>query len=387
TLGFAHNFAASADGRMSVMDYPHPTLEETNGTISLENAYATGIGEWDKVTVAYSYSAIPPETDASNFLKGILREAQQRGLHYISDSDARAAGGAHATAHLWDNGENAATELNRVLELRASAIQNFSQDNIRNDEPYTVLEDVFVPLYFYHRYQMEAASKMIGGLNYTYAVKGDDQLIVETLDRTTQIMALEALLKTMDASSLAIPKDKLKLFPPRAYNYNRSRESFKSHNGVAFDALAAAETAADLTLSFLLHPQRANRLVHQKALDSDNLGLAEVLDQLYEQSFSSSSDRKDSYHQEIDQVVQYRIIQHLFNLATHKNTIPQTKALAYQTLQKIHDQAANSSGANAAYIIYQIENFKRKPEDFKVMPSLKIPDGSPIGSTNCYTHE
>ena len=49
TLGFAHNFAAStyAD-RASVMDYPAPMTKITDGRIDLSDAYAVGIGEWDK---------------------------------------------------------------------------------------------------------------------------------------------------------------------------------------------------------------------------------------------------------------------------------------------------------------------------------------------------
>ncbi len=96
----------------------------------------------------------------------------REGLQFISDSDARAAGGAHASAHLWDNGKNAAEELERIMDVRQKAIENFSLDNIRTGEAFSVLEDVFVPLYFFHRYQTEAAVKLIGGLNYTYAVKG-----------------------------------------------------------------------------------------------------------------------------------------------------------------------------------------------------------------------
>ena len=47
TLGIAHNFAASEYGRESVMDYPHPFITLKNGKISLEDAYATGMGKWD----------------------------------------------------------------------------------------------------------------------------------------------------------------------------------------------------------------------------------------------------------------------------------------------------------------------------------------------------
>jgi hypothetical protein len=382
TIGFAHNFAASADGRKSVMDYPHPTLELKNGEVDFSNAYATGIGEWDKVTVQYSYTEIPAGVDEKSYLKNILSTSQRNGMHFISDSDARAQGGAHAKAHLWDNGNDAATELEDMLKLRKQAIANFSVDNIRSDEAYSVLEDVFVPLYFYHRYQTEAAVKMIGGLDYTYAVKGDGQTIVEAIDNASQHRALQTVIKTLDPRTLAIPEDKLALFPPRAFNYGRGRESFKSNNGVSFDALGAVETAADMTLALLLHPHRANRLVHQKAIDSKSLGLDAMLSELFDAHFLSAKGR-NSYEEEIQHVVQYRILQHLFNLATHGQSIPQTKAMAYKTINDVYEHTPFKKDANAMYMKQQIDAFKAKPELFKVMASPKIPDGSPIGTTTC----
>ena len=214
TLGFAHNFAASTNNRASVMDYPHPYIQLTDGQLDFSAAYDTGIGDWDKVTVAYAYSDFGEVADETAALNAILEKAHQEGLRYISDQDARPQGGAHVAAHLWDNGGNAADELLRVLEVRETAIGNFSIDNIRTNEPLTVLEDVFVPLYFFHRYQTEAAVKMIGGQNYSYAVKGGPGIVVSALPKGQQQAALDAVLRTLDAEHLAIPGSVLELFPP-----------------------------------------------------------------------------------------------------------------------------------------------------------------------------
>ncbi|CAN0363174.1 unnamed protein product, partial [Ectocarpus sp. 4 AP-2014] len=215
TLGFAHNFAASTNERASVMDYPHPKFTIKDGKIDFSGAYDQKIGEWDKVTVAYSYSEFDANTDEKEALNKILSDAQQKGLRYITDSDARPQGGAHSLAHLWDNGKNASDGLNDLLEVRKMAIANFSADNIRSNEPYSVLEDVFVPLYFFHRYQTEATVKLIGGMDYNYAVKGDGQLISKVIDKKQQEEALKTDLKTLSPEVLAIPEDKLMLFPPR----------------------------------------------------------------------------------------------------------------------------------------------------------------------------
>lgn len=378
TIGFAHNFAASPNGRASVMDYPHPTLRLKNGEVDFSNAYATGIGEWDKVTVAYSYGIVPDGVVEKEYLNTILETAEKKGLRYITDSDARARGGAHYKAHLWDNGGNASSELEDLLKLRKQAIANFSVDNIRTNEPYSVLEDVFVPLYFYHRYQTEAAVKMIGGLNYNYAVKGDSQLEVsEVLDVKAQQQALATVLQTLTADELAIPEDKLALFPPRAHGYNRTRESFKSKTGVAFDALGVAATASDMTLSLLLHPERANRLIQQKALDSKQLGLQEVLQELIDETLMSKE--KNPYKKEVQNTINYNVVKHLINLYVHPSSIPQTKATAKYMLRSIVKSSLGSSNIHDMDIRDQIEKVIDKPETFKALSSPKIPDGSPIG--------
>ncbi|MEP0264037.1 zinc-dependent metalloprotease [Dokdonia sp.] len=378
TIGFAHNFAASPNERASVMDYPHPTLSLRNGEVDFSNAYATGIGEWDKVTVAYSYGIVPTGIEEKRYLNSILETAEKNGLRYITDSDARAQGGAHYKAHLWDNGTNANEELENLLALRKQAIANFSIDNIRTNEPYSVLEDVFVPLYFYHRYQTEATVKMIGGLDYNYAVKGDEYLKVsEVLDVKQQEKALATVLQTLTADELAIPKNKLALFPPRAHGYNRSRESFKSNTGVAFDALGAAATASDMTLALLLHPERANRLVQQKALDTKQLGLQEMLEELVEGTLKNKE--KNAYQKEVQNTINYNVIKHLINLYVHPKSIAQTKATTKYVLRSVVKSSLNSSDIHDININDQIEKALNKPEMFKALPSPKIPDGSPIG--------
>ncbi|MFC0604361.1 zinc-dependent metalloprotease [Winogradskyella pulchriflava] len=380
TIGFAHNFAASTNNRASVMDYPHPQITVKNGKIDFSNAYAVGIGDWDKVTVAYSYSEFNDNTNEKEALNNILKKAQDDGLRFITDSDARAAGGAHALAHLWDNGKTPAEELNAVLQLREQAIENFSKDNIRSYEPYSVLEDVFVPLYFYHRYQVEAATKVIGGLDYNYAVKGDGQLITKSVNAKLQSETLEAILKALSTKTLAIPKDKLELFPPRAFGYNRSRESFKGKTGVAFDPLSAANTVSDMTLKYLLHPQRANRLVLQKSLDDGQLSLEDVIDALVKQTFGKTE--KDAYLSEIQQQINVNVLKYLMNLATNDESYFQTKAIANKA---IRDIAQKNMGMNAVQYQYNlmIKEFYEHPEKFKIETSPKIPDGSPIGSDVC----
>ena len=380
TIGFTHNFAASANNRASVMDYPHPQISVTNENIDFSDAYAVGIGDWDKVTVAYSYSEFNNSTNEKEALNKILKAATFTGHRFISDSDARAAGGAHATAHLWDNGKTAAEGLEDVLALRKQAIGNFSKDNIKSYEPYSVLEDVFVPLYFYHRYQTEAATKVIGGLDYNYAVKDGVEFTVKRIDAKEQRETLNVLLETLSAETLAIPKDKLELFPPRAFGYGRSRESFKGKTGVSFDPFSAANTASDMTLKFLLNPQRANRLVLQQSLDSKQLSLEELLNSIIENSFNKSYN--DTYLGETQYQINSNVLKYLMNLAVNDQSYFQTKAIVNKKISKLARQFLNLEPANMQYG-NMIKEFYEHPEKFKLEVSPKIPDGSPIGSNIC----
>ncbi|RMZ50715.1 DUF5117 domain-containing protein [Flavobacteriaceae bacterium PRS1] len=379
TLGFAHNFAASTNGRASVMDYPHPLVTVNGNNIDLSNAYDTKIGAWDKVTVAYSYSEFDSNTNEKAELNNILDKARTDGLRFISDSDARPQGGAHVLAHLWDNGKTASEGLEDILRVRATAISNFSEDNIRKNEPYSVLEDVFVPLYFFHRYQTEAAVKVVGGLDYNYAVKGDGQFTTKAVDANTQRETLNVILKTIDAEVLAIPKSKLNLFPPRAFTYGRSRESFKGKTGVGFDALSVTSTASDMTLRLLLNPERANRLVQQKSLDNSQLSLDEVLQIIINQSFNKKY--KNNYLNEVQQMININVLKYIMTLAVNDAAYFQVNAIANKAITSIYESLDNSVYANQYKRL--IKQFNKEPEEFKLEASPKIPDGSPIGSDLC----
>lgn len=383
TLGFTHNFAASTNNRASVMDYPHPDIDVRDGSIDFSNAYDTGIGEWDKVTVAYSYSHFPEETNERRALNEILDKAREEGLRFISDQDARPLGSAHILGHLWDNGQEAAEELEEVLQIRKIAMTNFSAENIPSYQPFSVLEDVFVPLYFFHRYQTEAAAKVVGGLDYNYAVRGDRQGIWKTADKDLQEKALQSILRTLDATEIAIPREKLPLFPPRAIGYDSSRESFKGKTGVSFDALSAAETAADMTLGLLLHPERASRLIQQKSLDPRQLGLEDVLKKTVEETVFSQ--KKDTYLSEVQQIINYRVLFHIMNLAQQEKVHPQVNALAHKQIKDLRTSLLKSSAsATSVEMVRRIDRFYSDPDKFKVIPSPKIPDGSPIGM-DCFT--
>ena len=391
TIGFAHNFAASTNNRSSVMDYPHPLIKITNDEIDLSEAYAVGIGDWDKVSVAYSYSEFNSENE-KNELNNILDNAYNDGLRFITDSDARAKSGAHANAHLWDNENDVVKGLDNILAVRDKAINDFSKFNIKSYETYSKLEDVFVPLYFLHRYQTEAVVKLIAGLDYNYATRDDNQTLVEDVSFNRQNKALLSLLKTIDVKNLAIPKSKLKLFPPRAYNYPRTRESFKSMTGVSFDPFSAVSTASEMSLSLLLSPERMNRLVVQSSLynaSSKNMNLSHLLTTLTSNTFKTQYNQIDEatnkYFFENQQVINNNYLKFLLNLASNKKSFFHVKSKANKEIRSIATFLSSKKNKNiySSEYLRTINKFNTKPELFELKSSPKIPDGSPIGSTQC----
>ena len=393
TIGFAHNFAASTNDRASVMDYPHPLVNLIDDEIVFDDAYDTGIGDWDKVTVAYSYSDFRADQNEDFELNKILENSTDDGLRFISDYDARSIDGSHAYAHLWDNGETAYSGLDKVIDIRERAIENFSEYNVPEGTPNSVLEDVFVPLYFFHRYQTEAAVKLIGGMDYNYSLVGDNQQEYYHIEKVNQIQALNSLMKTLHPDFLAIPKDKLQLFPPRAFGHPRTRESFKSNLGVAFDPFSVAETSADMTLSLILRPKRLNRLILQNSLDNSNLSLDELYDLILKKTIflklSNIEELEDSYLEEIQHIVNTTFLKNIFKVINSSSSYSQVKSISNELVRKISSELSSKRRKNYklskyySHYLEMISNFHKDPKEYEIIDSLKIPDGSPIGTDNC----
>ena len=382
TLGFAHNFAASANNRSSVMDYPHPTLKIIGDQISYENAYAVGIGDWDKVSVSYNYSVFDDNIDENIALQEILEKSYNNGHRFISDSDSRPIGGAHPKSHLWDNGSSATKELYNLLKIRKIALNQFSLDHIKIGENYSVLEDRLVPLYFLHRYQVEAVVKMIGGLNYNYGVKSNIKYEVSPVNTVDQRLALKGLLKSISPSELTIPKSLHSILSPRTFGNYRNRESFGSQTGVAFDYLGISNSLSDAIIGMILNPQRVSRLIQQDAIYGDQLTFNEVISELINQTFKSTN--SDSYQQSLRQINQSNLLKHLMKLGKSTYIYPQIRAEVYNSLEELSKWLnKNKQIKFSEFYQNQISQFNSQSDLISPFKTEKIPDGSPIGSIAC----
>jgi hypothetical protein len=376
TLGLQHNYAASISNRASVMDYPAPyVFINAAGEIDLTNAYAKGIGEWDKVAITYGYKQLNA-TDEKQQLDQLLRSAYSRGLRYISDRDARAPMGIHPSAHLWDNGANVLSEMKNVMKVRAKALENFGVANIRTGTPMAFLEDVLVPIYLYHRYQLEAVTKLVGGLDYNYAVRGDNQLVLQPVSKADQLAALNLVLEAIDPAALKLPSHILKLIPPRPTGYSASRELFQKRTGLAFDALSPAETAADLPFSFLLLPERLNRMVQgESALTAD-----EMLQVLISQTWKAP--RRAGVEGLIQQQTEQVLLTYLLSLSVDDRSSFGTKALLQKTLADLKAYIASKKNSTnkqyAGHLLLALERIK-SPDKAKTSIHADMPPGAPIG--------
>ncbi len=385
TLGLGHNYAASVNNRASVMDYPHPLIKiKKDGSLDLSDAYDTGIGEWDKVSIAYGYQDFPDGVDEEKELKTILDSAFSRGLYFLSGQDA-GPNSAHPLANTWDNGKHPVDELERVIRIRSIALDSFSEKRIRVNSPMATLEEVLVPAYLFHRYQVEAAASVLGGLYYYHKLRGDVQKNPEIVPGTEQRRALDVLLKTIQPEFLAIDEKILSLIPPRPPGYRGTRELFPDYTGQTFDPLAAAEAAANLTIAMILRSERAARLVEYHSRRKDVPGLAEVLDRLISSTWKSSS--KSSYHAEIQRVVDNALMYNMMRLAVDEGTNPQVRAVAMLKLDELKNwlgpQAKSvkdeSQKAHYFYAVSQIKLFQADPSKVKFAVASRPPPGAPIG--------
>jgi hypothetical protein len=388
TIGLSHNYISSAQtnaDKYSVMDYPHPIIElDGSGNVELRDAYPNGIGDWDKVWIQYGYTDFAPGTDEDAALESILMEAASEGLTFISDQDARPAGSAHPNTHLWDNGANAADELMRMLEVRRVALDQFGETAIKNGRPLATMEEALVPLYLHHRYQAEATSKVVAGLYYTYAMRGDGQEPLRHVPADEQWSAVEALIKTLDPSVLTIPRSILDQLPPRPFRYPPHQELFDRHTGLVFDAVAPASAAADMTLTFLFHPERAARMVQQKALQPDLPGLTEIVDGVVENVFGVRF--RDGYDAEVNRAVERVLVDRLMMLATQA-PMAQVRAETTAALKRLRQRVMEGAGtpevsesAHYALICEDIRRFLERPHEPVANPDApSTPPGSPIG--------
>ena len=388
TLGLMHNFAASTDNRSSVMDYPAPLARlAADGAITLEDAYATGVGAWDKVAIAYGYAQRPPGASEEAMLDQILAHAAEQGLSFLTDADARPAGAAHPLANLWDNGSDMIRALDDELRVREVALARFGEATVRMGRPLATLEEVLVPLYLRHRYQIEATVKLIGGVTYSYAHRGDARSLPAATSGDAQRSALERLMQVVQPQALRLPENIRSNIPPRPPGHGPHRELFPGYTGLTFDPYAPAATVASLVLGLILHPERAARTAYQNDFDAALPDLHEVVGFVSSETWGQAIP-SDAYDAELQRLVQQAWVDELGALASNARAAHGVRAMVTQELRNLHAWLDENPGhvrdqptwAHRSLVFDQIDRYLLRDYRMGEGPAqVASPPGSPIG--------
>ncbi len=378
TLGFPHNYIASATGRESVMDYPAPLVEITEaGELDLSNAYVQRIGEYDKLSVRYAYEQFLPGTNEAEALQSIVQESIDRGLLFMDHNNNNFRGAGHQFAGVWDNGANLVDQLKHEIEVRRIGLENFSEALIRNGEPTSDLQYVLLPLYMHHRFQLNSAAQSIGGANYFYTLRGDGQTPFTIIEGDEQRDALETVLSTLDVDFLTLPVETLALLPPTARRHNQG-EAFPGRTGLLFDPLGAAEGSVSLTVQQILHPERMARLIAYGSM-GDYPDLEEVIDRLLEVTWEARTPDSE-YQQEVLHVVQRVTIDEMMLQASSADTSPEAAAVLADRLDKLAVQLEGQRNASAyqSSAAAKIRRWQQRGDDATPGQGLQMPPGDPI---------
>jgi hypothetical protein len=370
------------------MDYPHPIATlAADGSIDLSDAYAVGAGAWDRVAIAYGYQDFPAGTDQAAALDRLLVEAERAGITFLTDQDARPRGSAHPLAHLWDNGVDPVAELEQMMRVRRAALDRFSESVLRRGAPLALMEEALMPIYLRHRFQIEAVAKAIAGRSYAYARRGDGRQPPRSVPPGEQTRALGALLETIESEQLTLPASVLDNLPPRPFTYPSHREMFPRYTGLVPDVITPAVVAADLTVSMILQPQRAARLVEQHALDRRLPGLEQVIDQVIEHTFGERP--SDGYQAEVNRAVERVVVDRLIGLAGTA-PMPQVRAVSAWRLDRLRqrldrdaDRLEEADQAHYFLLAADIGRFLARDLGAVAPPEPPAPPpGSPIGAPN-----
>lgn len=379
TLGLAHNFIASTHERASVMDYPAPLVRLVDGELDLSEAYDTGIGEYDRLAIRWLYSDFPEGTDERAALDTIVREGLAEGLRFISDRDARPTGSAHPLAHLWDNGADPVASLRDEMEIRRVGLASFGPHLLREGEAVSTLEEIFVPLFLHHRFQLQAAVRSVGGVDYNYAVKDDGQPVVEIVSPERQRAALETVLATLTPEFLAVPEPVLHMIPPPA-TFAIGQETFAGGTGGPFDPIGVASSAADYAVGLLLDSERAARLVEYHARDDANPGLDEVLDALVAATWRAEPPASE-YRSRIAEAVRSVVLDHLIAGAEGSSAVARPVFAAQVDALAGWLEARPSPSPHQTLAAATIRRWQTRPySGDELGEPADLPPGDPIGS-------
>lgn len=379
TIGFPHNYIGSAQNRSTVMDYPAPLVHvNAQGGLDLSDAYARGIGEYDKLAITWLYQDFPAGTNEEQALKAIADAGVKRGLRYVGYTNNNFIGAGHQYASVWDNGANLVDRLVEEIRIRNIGLARFGPQLIRPGEPMSKLELVLLPLYMHHRFQLRSAAQSLGGADYTNALRGDGQVPFTIVPGAEQRRTLDVLLSTLTVDFLALPQRIVQLIPPPADRHDQG-EMFDRRTDLYFDPIAAAEAAAAFTVGEILQPPRMARLVSFGSM-GDYPTLEEVVDKLLAATWDAPAPGTP-YQVQVQRAVQRATIDEMMVQASRADNSAEVRAVLSDRLGKLATrlERVGRPSAHETSAAADIRRWEKRPERTIPGPAIKLPPGDPIG--------
>ena len=348
TLGIAHNYIAATQGRASVMDYPYPLITlDAQGRLDVSDAYRASAGAHDTLAIRYGYTWFRNSAEEAAGLSRIVREAEARGLRFITNEHASAAGSL-PSASQWVEGSDMLQALQRTMAVRRMLIDRFDERAAQPGEPLAVLNRRFAHVYLHHRYALVGAIKYVGGMEFGYALRGERTEPTRILPAGEQRTALRLVLSALQPRELRMPSRVAALIPPVPAGYDSDLTLIPTPAGTALDPIAAAHSLAQEIVNGLLHPQRAARLVSFHARDASNPSLDEVIGMLVDGTWGAGSAAGEEQGPELRRVTQRAVVDGLLDLAGSPAATALVRATVEHHLTALLRRTNVADGGSAA---------------------------------------
>jgi hypothetical protein len=383
TLGLAHNYVSHVYGRASVMDYPGPLVTlRSNGTLDVSQAYAAGTGAYDTLAIRFAYTQYANAAAERAGRDALVKQAISGGARFLTDRDAGA--GVIPEVTRWLNGTDAVKELARESAVRDVLIAKFNESVIAPGDPLWMLNERFVPVYLHHRYAIEAATKAIGGMEYTFAVRGDGQTPATVVTPAEQREALRQLVATLQPKELAVPERIVKMIPPSPYGFSGGWGFSTTPAGIVYDPLAIARSLASNVADGILQPDRIERVISFHARDAASPSADDVIGGLVNGVFNAAA--ATTYERGVRRQARRAVVDALFTLTTDPRATSDVRAVADDALSRLASRLsvmsatddAEDRAANAA-VVRDVRNWlERRIAPPKPTGVIALPPGTPI---------
>ncbi len=333
------------------------------------------------------YADVPAGPAGDKALAAKAKAAAEH-LRFVQDNDARPVESGHPAGAIWDDGNDPIVELDRMIAVRRTAIDQFGERALKPGEALEALRRKFVPIYLLHRYQVEAAAKSVGGVDFGYGVKGDKNAAATVVPADRQRAALTSLFAAMKPEVLDTPERLISLLSSGQSGRSDRQsdiETFVTAGGPIYESLVAADVGTQVVLDALTASPRLNRMVDQHRRDPSEPGIGELAQSLLTAAFAPATGR----YAEIARRVQTRTVLELAGASRRPATSPGAASEIEQALVDLAEKLKAAPGTDPAERAHRLllaalladkDELKRLLADPKLKP--EVPPGMPIGEVD-----